>query len=186
MTRLLARASIACLLVVVLAAPSQATVLIGADLAQIARTARLVVRGRVVDATGRWTPDHRTIETLVTLEAEAYLKGTLGDTITFVVPGGRLGRYRNIVVGAPTFTVGDRVVVFLGARGPGVPFLVGLGQGVYRVVPAADGRGTVVTPPAVLPTAGAPSRVTRGDPARRPLPMEAFDALVRELVEGQP
>jgi hypothetical protein len=100
--------------------PAQATVLVGADLETVVRTSRYAVRGRVVDATGRWTADHRTIETLVTLQVDAWLKGGLdGETVAFTVPGGRLGRYRNIVFGAPTFTPGDRVVVFLDARGPG-------------------------------------------------------------------
>ena len=44
------------------------------------------------------------------LETEAYLKGSLGETVQFRVPGGSLGRFRNIVVGAPQFTIGQRVI----------------------------------------------------------------------------
>ncbi len=114
----------------------------------------------------------------MTLRAEAYLKGAFGGTVAFAVPGGRLGRYRNIVVGAPTFEVGDRVVVFLGARGPSVPFLMGLGEGVYRVAPAADGSGWIVSPPALLPSAQ-PAKVVRGDLGRRPMDLPAFERQVR-------
>lgn len=175
-----------CAVAVCFAALAHATVLIGADLADVARAARVVVRGRVVAAEGRWTPDHRTVETLVTLEAETYLKGALGGTVAFAVPGGRLGRYRSIVVGAPTFAVGERVVVFLDARGPALPFVVGLGQGVYRIVRLPDGRVDLVTPPAIVAQAAGPAHVTRGDVSRRPMPVEAFDALVRQLAEPAP
>jgi hypothetical protein len=178
-------AGAALLLVACTAATAGATVLVGLDLGQVTRAARVVVRGRVVATTGRWTADHQTIETLVTLEAETYLKGALGETVLFAVPGGRLGRYRNIVVGAPTFAVGERVVVFLDMRGPSVPFLVGFSQGVYRIAASSDGAGPVVASAVVLP-ARTPTRVARGDRARRPMAVEAFDALVRDLVEDQP
>ena len=70
--------------------------------------------------------------------SNSYLKGALGPTLRFRVPGGELGRFRSIVVGAPEFAVDERVVVFLGARGPSVPYVLGLSQGVFRVVRAAD------------------------------------------------
>ena len=68
--------------------------------------------------------------------------------VQFRVPGGELGRYRSVFVGAPEFSVAQQVIVFLGSVGPAVPHLVGFSQGVYRVVAAAD--GAVVIPPAVL------------------------------------
>ena len=98
----------------------------------------------------------------MTLEVDAYLKGRFGDRWCSV-PGGRLGRYRSIFVGAPAFAVGQHVVVFLGARGPGLPYMLGLSQGVFRLV--RDGDGWVVTPPARLPVAGSPVKIVRGDPA---------------------
>jgi hypothetical protein len=56
----------------------------------------------------------------VTIDVEESLKGSLGRTVQFLVPGGALGRYRSIFVGAPQFVV-ERVVVFLGWRGPSYP-----------------------------------------------------------------
>jgi hypothetical protein len=107
------------------------------------------------------------------------LKGAFGPVVQFRVPGGRLGRYRSILVGAPEFLLGQRVVVFLAARGPAVPFVLGLGQGVFRIVPGAG--GWVVTPPAVLPAGGPVPGIVRGDPARRPLPLADFEQQVRVL-----
>ncbi len=93
----------------------------------------------------QWTADRRGVETLVTLEVESYLKGSLGDSVTFRVPGGRLGRFRSVVVGAPEFVPDQRVIVFLGHRGPSVPYVLGFSQGVYRLV--LSGTAWVVTPP---------------------------------------
>jgi hypothetical protein len=160
-------------------APASASVVIPMNLGELSREALTIARGRVVALDARWTDDHRRVETVVTLEAEAYLKGAFGPVVQFRVPGGRLGRYRSILVGAPEFVLGQRVVVFLAARGPAVPFLLGLGQGVFRIVPGAG--GWIVTPPAILPTAGGPVGIVRGDPARRPLPLADFERQVRVL-----
>jgi len=164
------------------AIPVHATVLVPADLGELARDARAIARGTVVAVDAQWTPDRRTIETLVTLEVESYLKGALGETVQFRVPGGTFGRFRSIVVGAPTFEVGDRVVVFLGARGPSVPYVVGFSQGVYRVVRSGDRSTWLVTPPALVPPAAGSVAVVRGDPARRPMPLTEFEQRVRALV----
>jgi hypothetical protein len=165
------------LLVVGVAAGARATVLIPADVGELARDARAIVRGVVVSVDGRRTDDRRTIETIVTLETESYLKGALGGRLQFRVPGGSLGRYRNIVIGAPQFEPGQRVIVFLGARGPGIPYLLGLGQGVFRVTMNAN-RAWTVSPPPVMPTAGP---VVRGSAARRPAPLVDFERSVRAL-----
>src|SRR5262249_28311287 len=124
------------------------------------------------------------IETRVTLEVESYLKGALGGTVQFLVPGGSLGRFRSIVVAAPEFAVDERVVVFLGARGPGIPYVVGFNQGVYRVVRSGDGSALIVTPPAMLPSVGGTTAIVRGDPNRRPLPLPDFEQRVRVRAGG--
>lgn len=164
-----------------LARPVSATVLIPTDLRDLSRDASTIVRGRVASVTARWTDDRRGVETLVTLAVEAALKGTSGDVITFRVPGGRLGRLRSLVLGAPQFADGDHVIVFLGNRGPSVPHVIGLGQGVYRVV--AQRTGSIVTPPVLVGT-GFARPVARGDRDRRPLPLAAFEQQV-SLLAGE-
>src|SRR6185312_2620643 len=112
------------------AASAQATVLVPVELGELSRDAMAIARGRVVAVEGQWTPDHRTIDTIVSLDVEEYLKGSLGAVVRFRVPGGLLGRYRSVFVGAPEFAVDQQVVVFLGAHGPTVPYILGLSQGV--------------------------------------------------------
>ncbi len=171
------------LLVLLAAPPVGATTLVPADLGELAHDAVAIARGRVAALDTRWTDDHRTIETLVTLDVEQYLKGDLGATVQFRVPGGRLGRYRSVFVGAPEFSADDRVVVFLGANGPAIPHLVGFSQGVYRLVLAGD--GWKVTPPGAWPAAGVAQRIVRGDPSRAPLPLADFESRVRALARAR-
>jgi hypothetical protein len=168
---------------IVCARIADATVLLPADVGDLAREARTIARGRVVAVQGRWTDDRRSIETLVTLEVETYLKGSLGATLQFAVPGGRLGRYQRIVIGAPDFAVDQRVIVFLGGQGPSLPFVLGFSQGVFRVSPSADGLSSVVTPSPLFP-ATATTAVVRGDPARRTTSLADFEQRVRSLAGG--
>jgi hypothetical protein len=167
--------------------PARATTLIPADLGELSRDARAIVRGRVAAVDSQWTEDRGTIETIVTLEVESYLKGALGPALRFRVPGGDLGRFRSIVVGAPAFAVDEHVVVFLGARGPSVPYVLGLSQGVFRVVRPLDNSGWFVTPPAILPAVpggGTAGPLVRGDRSRRALPLADFEQRVRALAGG--
>jgi hypothetical protein len=163
--------------------PVRATVLIPADLGELSRDARAIVRGRVAALDAQWTDDRGSIETMVTLEVESYLKGALGATLRFRVPGGELGRFRSIVVGAPEFAIDQHVVVFLGARGPSVPYVLGLSQGVFRLVRATDDSGWMVTPPTIFPAATGSLAVpiVRGDPSRRAMRLDDFEQRVRTL-----
>lgn len=167
-------------LIVGLAAP-QATSILPADIGELSHEAVAIVVGRVAAVDARWTAERRGIETLVTLDAETYLKGGLGESVQFVTAGGELGRFQNIVVGAPRFVKGERIVVFLGARGPSIPFVLGFNQGVFRVT---GDRAELVTPPAVLPART--GLLVRGDPTRRSMSLPEFERTVRELVGVKP
>ena len=157
-----------------------ATVILPASLGELAAGAQAIVHGRVVAIEPRWVPGRRQIETLVTLHADEYLKGELGVELTFKVPGGQLGPYRSVMVGAPTFHEGDEIVVFLNAQGPAVPWISGLNQGVFRV--AEDPSGGKVVIPGVSLVAGGEAQSVRGDPARRRAGLQAFTDQVKALV----
>jgi hypothetical protein len=176
------RALVFLLLFVMSGVAARATVLIPADLGELSRDALAIARGRVAALDAQWTEDRGTIETIVTLDVDTYLKGSLGATLRFRVPGGELGRFRSIVVGAPAFAVDQRVVVFLGARGPSVPHLLGMSQGVFRLARAADNSGWLVTSPVSMPAAaGVSARQVRGDSARRAVALGDFEQAVRSL-----
>ena len=170
---------------VLCSARAGATVLVPADLGELARDAGAIVRGRVAATETRWSDGRRAIETVVTIDVEASLKGSLGRTVQFVVPGGRLGRYRSLLVGAPQFAAEERVVVFLGWRGPSYPYLLGLGQGVFRVAANANRTDAMVTPPPMIAPAAGSARIVRGDLSRVPMPLAAFEQRVRALAGAQ-
>ena len=169
------------LLIALLAAaiPLHATVLVPAEFHEIVNGSQVIVHGQVVDVRSTWTEDRVRIETIVTLEAAAYLKGGPGESVTFRVPGGAIGRYRSFMVGAPEFRPGDEVVLFLKANGPSVAHVFGLSQGVFRIQRESRSGRPVVVPPAVMARSDAPQRVTRGAPDRRPVPLDTFRAQVR-------
>ena len=174
------RALVSCAVIVV-TARLEATVLVPASVGELAREAGAIVRGRVIAVEARFTADRRAIETLVTVDVEETLKGSLGSTVQFLAPGGTLGRYRSIFVGAPAFAAGERVVLFLGWNGPSYPYLLGLSQGVFRVQTGSANTLVVVPSPVTAPLTGTVS-VVRGDPARRPLPLADFEKQVRTIV----
>ena len=162
---------------VITAGAARATVVVPADLSELSHDAVAIARGRIVAVEPQWKEGRRGIETLVTLEAETYLKGSLGNVVQFRVPGGSLGRFSSIVVGAPQFTVGQRVILFLGSRGPSVPYVLGLSQGVYRLAQSLQGVW-MVSPPMIVPAGDGP--IVRGSLA--PSPLADFERQVRALV----
>jgi hypothetical protein len=168
------------LVTVLLVAPAlRATVLIPAEFREIVAGSQIIVYGRVVEVRAEWSDDRRRIDTIVTVEAGSFLKGGPGSSVTFRVPGGQIGRYKNVMIGAPEFREGEEAVLFLRADGPSVAHVFGLSQGVFRVsVDARTGR-RLVTPPVLMAQGDAPEKVVRGDRARRPLPLDAFAAAVR-------
>ncbi len=163
-------------------APAGATVILPADFTEMVAASAVVVRGEVVDVRGQLTGDRRTIESLITLRVDDALKGRPGTTVVFRVPGGQVGRYRRVMIGAPVFAPGDAVIVFLRGDAPAIPAPYGLSQGVYRVARDAAGR-LLVAPPDTAPGLAA-ARVVRGDPARAPIPADVFAAHVRAATEA--
>lgn len=172
-------------LVLAAAAPALATVLVPADLGELAREAVTIVHGRVVAVRSDWADGRRRIETVVTLEVRAALKGQPGETISLRVPGGDMGRYRSIMIGAPTFREGEEVVLFLGGRAPAMPHLLGLGQGVYRVVREPRSGRSLVTPPAAA-SGGTGVKLARGDASRQAVGIDEFKRQVQAALVAPP
>jgi hypothetical protein len=162
----------------------RATVLIPAEFREIVAGSQVIVYGRVADVQAEWSDDRRRIDTVVTLEAATYMKGGPGGVVTFRVPGGEIGRFKNIMVGAPEFHPGEEAVLFLTAQAPSVAHVFGLNQGVFRVrVDGRTGRRLVVHP-VLMAKSDAAERVMRGALSRTPLPLDAFAATVRAAVAG--
>ncbi len=170
--------------VFVAAVAVRATVLLPAEFREVVAGSQIIVYGRVADVRAEWRSDRHGIDTVVTFEAATYLKGGPAGTVTFRVPGGQIGRYRNVMIGAPVFAPGDEAVLFLTATGPSMARVFGLNQGVFRVrTDPQTGRRLVVTPPLVA-RGDAAERVTRGAVARKSLELDAFAVEVRAAMGG--
>ena len=164
---------------------AHATVLVPAEFNEIVGGSEIIAYARVVDVRPEWADGRRWIDSVVTAEVVSYLKGGSEQTLSFKVPGGKLGRYRSVVVGAPVFARGDEAVLFLKTHGEGLPDVFGLNQGVFRVrVDGRTGQRMVVPPPvaAVDPSATEPEPVKRGAIMRRPLAFDAFGAKVKDAI----
>ena len=159
-----------------------ATVLLPGDLGDIARSATAIVRGTVVAVRSEWADGRRRIETVVTLRVSETFKGDMRGFVSVRVPGGVMGRYRSVTVGAPSFSQGEEVVLFLGASPPALPYVIGLGQGVFRVKRDVRTGVTSVTPPALLANSARAVTVHRGDPDRRPQTLQQFADRIRSAL----
>lgn len=163
--------------------PLAATVLLPADFNDIVSGSQIIVHGRVVDVRAEWTNDRAQIESYVTVVPSSFYRGSPTASVTFRVPGGQVGRYKQVTVGAPQFVPGEEAIVFLRASGPTVPQVFGLSQGVFRVrLDSRTGRRTVILP--ILMARGtATERVSRGARVRQPLAIDAFAAQLRATLQ---
>jgi hypothetical protein len=172
--------------VVLIAAAGQtlgATVILPAEFREIVSGSQIIVHGRVIDVRSEWVDGRSRMETYVTVESATFFRGTPTPTVTFRTPGGELGRYKSVTVGAPEFRVGDEAVLFLKSQAAGVPLIFGLNQGLFRVrVDARTGRRLVVRQP-LMARGTNPQRVVRGDVNRTPLTLDAFGAQVRTVLQ---
>lgn len=159
-----------------LVTPAFATTLAPLSFEQLVNGSASVVYGRVVDVRSQWTEDRRFIESVISVEVLKGMKGSAGETISFTVPGGQVGRYLNVIPGAPVFAVGESAVFFLTSRGPRLPVTTGLTQGIYRVQRDARSGEMLVMPPALEP-----GRIIRGDARRKPASLASFEANVRAV-----
>jgi hypothetical protein len=167
--------------------PARATVLVPADLAELSRSASAIVRGTVTVVRPEWADGRRRVETIVTLAVEQTLKGEYGRTVSFKVPGGEIGRYRSVMIGAPAFREGEEVILFLGGQAPALPHLLGLGQGVYRVRRDSRSGEARVLSPAWSADPDQAVRVRRGSGRPNGLSIGEFTSLVRDaMASGAP
>jgi hypothetical protein len=158
------------------------TVLVPAEFREVVTGSDIIAYGRVVETTAVSSDDRSRVETFVTLRVGTYLKGAAGETLVFSVPGGQVGRYRHVLVGAPRFAAGEEAVVFLKMREDGQPVVFGLNQGVFRVRLDRTTKRRMVVPPPLLARGDTPQAVVRGAPDRRPVAIETFGAQVQAVM----
>ncbi len=158
-----------------------AIVYVAADFQTLVNEAQAIVLGRIVSLDPEWTEGRRGIETLLTIDIEQTLKGSPRDSIVVRVPGGQMGPYLSVMPGAPRFTEGEDVVLFLAGAPSEVPHILALGQGVFRVVRDSDTGVRTVVPELLRASADGAVQVIRGDLTRKPTPLGRFVLDVRGI-----
>ena len=147
-----------------LVTPSLAVTVAPLTFEQLVHQSAAVVFGRVVDVRGDFTDDRRAIQSVVTVEVLRGIKGRSGQTLSFTVPGGRAGRYLNVIPGGPVFSPGDLAVFFVSSRGARLPVTTGFTQGIFRVQRGAANQLIVNQ--------------------KAPVPLSTFEASVRAIVDA--
>jgi MYXO-CTERM domain-containing protein len=108
------------------AGAAAASVIAPLDQAALARGSDRIAIATVVDVAGRWTADRRALETVVTLATDD------GELLTIVQPGGEVGTARQLIVGMPTYRVGERAQFHLRRNRGGASWRVyGWSQGKW-------------------------------------------------------
>lgn len=168
-SRLLSVKSLA-LVILLSAAPALASAALQMDVPALTAASTDVVDATVVSASAVWTGDHRRIVTRVVVEVREAWKGGATGRLTVVQPGGELDGIGQRVSGVASLSSGERVVLFL-ERAGAQHHVVGLAQGVYRVLPSDGAAGSravpasldgleLVSPPGPPPAARAPTSVS--------------------------
>jgi hypothetical protein len=117
------------------ASPANGSIVQGLELAELVAHADRIVLGRVLFSESFRRPDGQ-LGTWHRIEVERELRGSAPGEHEVIVEtlGGEIGDIAMRVEGEPSFTVGERVLVFVRDGGPYTAFRpVGMGQGVMRV-----------------------------------------------------
>lgn len=163
------------LLLCLLAAPAaRALSVIPPTFAELVAESESIVRGEVTAIRSAYddASPGRPIRTYVTFRVARTLKGPApaGDSVTLVFLGGTVGPDSLSVPGMPTFTVGDREIVFVARNGKTYCPLIAAGHGRYRILRnAATQRDYVARE----------NRTPLEDPADVVLPLTAADIVTR-------
>jgi hypothetical protein len=175
------RSCFAALLVAIAGATLAATVVVPADFRQVISESTVIVRGHVTDVRGVVVPGGG-IDSIVTVAVDSVIKGQADAFISVRLPGGEVGRTRMVMIGAPSFQVGQQAVFFLKPGPDNTLRPVGLSAGVYRVEADPKTGRPVVAPPLVVGMTTSAGRAVRGDSRRPLLPVQEFESLVKLVI----
>jgi hypothetical protein len=112
---------------------ARATTLMRMSVAQMSRTARVIVRARCLGNSVSW--DAGEIWTFTSFDVEEVWRGYAPARVVVRLLGGRLGNVTSSVSGIPRFRAGEEVVLFLEPTPRGDFSVVSWEQGTFRIRP---------------------------------------------------
>jgi hypothetical protein len=141
---------------------------------QIAREARYVVRGQVLDTWSQWDDAREVIYTYATVRVTRYFGETTGPDVLMVREvGGTVDGYTMEAVGFPMIRRGEQIVAFLSEDGSDLR-IHAYNQGKY-LVRERRGREVLISDP-----------VKQGDVRREMTPGTRFDLRIDAIDDGAP
>ena len=161
---------------VALARVAEATTIVGMNERALARAADAIVIGTIGEIETVGGADGA-INTLVTVDVERTVKGSVGARVTLKQPGGQLGARGMWIAGSPHFTRGERQMLFLSAARDGTARTTALGLGQFTLAPHAR---TAETMAVRRPSA----RTLGGRPVRRVRLARLLRSVERALADG--
>jgi hypothetical protein len=158
------------------ALPAAASTFVAMDQEELMVGSAAVVQGRVLEVRSFWNEDHTSIVSEARVEVEDLIAGEAPAVVTIRTFGGEVGNYRVEAHGFPTFSPGEKAVLYLRADGDAFR-VTGHAQGHYRVRATAKGDFAV-------PTLGEGVRLFTRDgqlaPAPASLQLDDFKNQIRE------
>lgn len=130
-------------LMVAATVPAAASTFVAMDQEELIAGSAAIVDGQVLDVRSFWNEDRTVIISEARIEVTDLVAGDSPAVVTVRTFGGEVGNYRVEAHGFPTFTSGDRVLLFLAQDGDAYR-VTGHAQGQYRVRDGA--KGTVAVP----------------------------------------
>ena len=116
-------------------APARATTVLEKSFAALVQEAEIIAVGSVTAIAAEWDADREAPFTLVTFSNLDILKGAAATPLTLRFLGGPTPDGTILqIAGVPQFTIGERNVLFVAGNDHYAVPLVGIWQGVYRVV----------------------------------------------------
>lgn len=170
---------------------ARATTVIPPSFDQLVRQAEVIFEGTVTDVRSQWVGEgaQRHIVTYITFHVEDGIKGDAGQSYAIRMYGGTVGEDSMGISDAPTFTVGEREILFVENNGTQVIPLVGLMYGRFHIQRDQTGldivTGNAGEPIKNVDQLGRDMESAAPAPAEPDMTAEAFKAAVRNKLQAQ-
>lgn len=165
-------------LALVLAVPAMASTFVAMSPGEMIQQSDAVVVGEVLQVESFRDSSGRAVLSQAMIQVEETLTGSSPTVVIVETFGGTVDSYTVVAHGFPSFTVGERVVVFLDEREDGIAEVVGYRLGQYRLLTNRLGQQVAV------PTleAGVTLVHPDGEEAIRPqaLPLSTLKAIIQQ------
>jgi len=120
------------------------------SLGQLTEESSMIIIGKVESAECQWNSDYTMITTLVKVALSDVLKGAPTESvITIKLIGGSIGNIETVLIGSPTFRIGEETLLFLRAVNEepfnGFLTVTGLAQGKFEIQNGTGTAAKVVT-----------------------------------------